>query len=64
MTIQFATMKLSALHLSNTGRVSSKDGTNGSGDMNLILTVMKHIKNIVVGLFVNELIFIKIFCII
>jgi hypothetical protein len=60
----FATMKQSAFLLNNIGSVSSKDGTNGIGDMSHIPTVMKHIKNIIVGLLENELIFQKIFGII
>jgi len=57
-------MKLSALLLSNIGRVSSKDGTNGYGVQSHFPIAMKHMKNIVVGSLENELIFQKIFGII
>ena len=60
----FATMKQSALLSSNIGRVSSKDGTSGNGDIPSFPIAKKHIKNIVVGSLENELIFQKFFGII
>lgn len=60
----FATMKQSALLSSSIGRVSSKDGTNGNGNISSFLTETKHIKSTVVGSLENELIFSKNFCII
>ena len=60
----FATMKQSAFLSSNTGRVSSKDGTTGNGDILNFPIVKRHIKNIVVGSLENELIFQKFFGII
>jgi hypothetical protein len=57
-------MKMSALLLSNIGRVSSKDGTTGNGNIAPFPIVMKHTKNIVVGSLENELIFQKFFGII
>ena len=60
----FATMKQSAFLSSNTGRVSSKDGIIGNGDILNSPIVRKHIKNIVVGSLENELIFQKFFGII
>jgi hypothetical protein len=60
----FATMRQSAFLSSNTGRVSSKDGTTGNGDIPSFPIVKRHIKNIVVGSLENELIFQKFFGII
>jgi hypothetical protein len=57
-------MRQSAFLSSNTGRVSSKDGTTGNGDIPSFPIAKKHIKNIVVGSLENELIFQKFFGII
>lgn len=61
----YATMKMSAPHLSNTGSVSSKVGIVGEHTIVFLFPVeSKLIKNIVVGIKENELIFLKIFVII
>ena len=56
--MKFATMKLSAFLLSNTGSVSSKDGTK-KGAINRSPTVKLLIKIIVVGFAENEVDFLK-----
>ena len=58
-------MKQSAPHLSNTGSVSSKVGISGV-DIIVFLSQVENklIKNIIVGIKENELIFLKIFVII